>query len=88
MIFDDWKSWFHAIIGFVAGFSIWLSIPYSLLLSIIFICYQLLESDNISELFCDFAEFSIGFAVGVFASVVCWLNSNLNIRSNIYIPLT
>jgi hypothetical protein len=79
MIFDDWKSWFHAIIGFIAGFSIWLSIPYALLLFTIFIIYQLIESESIDELFSDFAEFSCGFALGCTVFCLCRLVLNLNI---------
>jgi hypothetical protein len=79
MIFDDWKSIFHFIVGFVAGFSIWFYLSFSALLSAIFICYQLIESESIQELLCDTAEFMCGFVLGCIVFHICRVVLNLNI---------
>jgi hypothetical protein len=78
MIFDDWKSIFHFIVGFIAGFSIWFYLSFSASLSAIFICYQLIESESVSELFSDFAEFICGFALGCVMFHICRLVLNIN----------
>jgi hypothetical protein len=63
MIFDDWKSIVHFLIGFAACFVSKLSILSALLLAAIFIIYQLIESKTFKELLSDVLEFCIGYAL-------------------------
>jgi hypothetical protein len=77
MIFDDWKSCFHLLIGSIAGFSLQLSLPFTILLSIIFGLYQVLESDTLAELLSDLTEFGIGFIAGCVLSYSCRFILNL-----------
>jgi hypothetical protein len=78
-MFDDWKSWFHFLLGIVVGFFRLLYSGFATVLFIIFILYQVFESESKQELLCDFAEFCYGFVVGVFFADCWWLISNLSI---------
>jgi multisubunit Na+/H+ antiporter MnhE subunit len=71
MIFDDWKSIFHAIIGFIAGFILYFLPLFTVLFFIFFFTYQFFESESKLELLSDSAEFIIGFVVGLLSSYCC-----------------
>jgi hypothetical protein len=63
-VFDDWKSWIHTLVGFIASFNFgWLFI-----VSILYFGYELLTSKNNSELVGDILEFCFGAFLWSFAS--------------------
>jgi hypothetical protein len=78
-MFDDWKSILHFFIGFAAGLVSLLHISLPAILTVVFLLYEVYESNTWLELFSDIGEFMLGLAAG---SVILrfWIHdSNINI---------
>lgn len=59
-IFDDWKSWLHFLAGLLCAF-----IPFLIILTLIFMGYQIREEEEQITKIGDFVEFLFGFTVGL-----------------------
>jgi hydrogenase/urease accessory protein HupE len=63
MIFDDWKSIIHFMLGFVSCLASRVSLFLTIIIVAVFIMYQVAESGGIYELVGDVLEFLIGFFI-------------------------
>jgi len=77
MIFDDWKSIIHFLLGFVACFVFRFCWAVSALFASVFLIYECFESKTVGELLCDVFEFVVGVVLCCFVSYFCL--SKLNI---------
>lgn len=70
VVFDDWKSFFHAVLGFFSGFLG----PYGLVLLVPFLMYQFFEhiedEEPVENTLGDIAEFLIGAGISVYVPLV------------------
>lgn len=63
-LFDDWRSVFHAVFGFIISL-FGKSIPMiSALLIIVYVVYEALEKERAVATVGDVVEFMIGFMIG------------------------
>jgi len=63
-VFDDWKSFIHTLVGFIASIHpLWLIAVF-----VVYLCYELLTSKNGGECLGDILEFCFGAFLWSFAS--------------------
>lgn len=67
-IFDDKRSIWHAVFGFITAFTL----SYSLIILFMYIIYQVKERENPIATLGDVVEFLIGYVYGL-AIVVWWI---------------
>lgn len=56
-IFDDWKSYVHAVFGALCA----VFLPYSIILAVIYLVYQIAEKERMVYKLGDVIEFLIGY---------------------------
>lgn len=66
VLFDDKKSVWHALLGFISAFTL----LYSIIIITIFTIYQIREREDKNKTLGDFIEFVIGYIYGL--AVLVW----------------
>ena len=60
--FDDWSSYWHALVGFLMSFEV--TAPVAAIVALGYIFYQMRETEPLPNKVGDFAEFAAGFLAG------------------------